>query len=395
MNKDKVNKLINNTIVVLGNDVNSFLTSYSLKTRFPNKEIHHLIIKNSKSKILSDNVCLTNDWIQQFNFEHNFKNFSTHTISGFYDKNEKNYKNEIQTINVNRDDFIKIIKNKCLDIGVKIEEGYIKDYQYINGSMDSDYINLFNDWSFVYIQFDNLKEIKNIHAGFYIDCLGEKSFFFDDDYFDRETHTANSINVNYKFKHYSKLLPNNMMLSGYYEEKSDSIKSSCEALSEGILYRSWDGKKCYIRYYFNEEYVTKHIVTDKLKKQFDLKNINIHRNINCIREKNTYYNVFAMGDTIGNLENVICNNELITQKLLNHFVELFKHKHISVFSKNQWSKFVNEVFEEYANLISLHYALTTRDDSRYWQDRMNQNYKIKFDKLKNFNLKPMMEYFNR
>ena len=78
---------------------------------------------------------------------------------------------------------------------------------------DPDYNNLFNDHSFISLKFDNLKETKNIHAAFFIDCLGDKSFFFDDDYFDRNTHTASAINLNVKYNHYNKLLPNDMMLS--------------------------------------------------------------------------------------------------------------------------------------------------------------------------------------
>ena len=54
-----------------------------------------------------------------------------------------------------------------------------------------------------------------------------------------------------------------------------------------------------------------------------------------------------------------------------------------------------DVFDEYANLTSLHYALTTRDDSRYWQDRLNQNYKIDFKKLKNVSLRGTIGYFKR
>ena len=391
----KINELINNNIVILGNDLNSFLTSYSLKTRFPKKEINHLIIKNCKSDILSDNVYLSKDWIKNFDFKHNF-NFSEEMIvKNFYEINNTQYKNNLKCLKIDRKDFLQFIKNKCIEIGVNVDEGYIKDIFQIKNSTDSSYKDRFNDFVYTYIQFDNLKVTKNIHAGFYIDCLGEKSFFFDDDYFDKTSHTANITPYSFKYKNYSKLLPNNYMISGCFDEKSDNKKSICEAIEDGILYKSYDGNKCYIRYYFNENFNTKQVSADIIRKKFNIKDVKLHKNINSIREKNTYLNVFAMGNTIGNLENVVCNSELITQKLLIHFVELFKHKHISVFSKKQWSEFVNSTYEEYANLTSLHYALTTRSDTEYWQDILNQNYKIKFDKLKNFDLKPMMEYFNR
>ena len=66
-----------------------------------------------------------------------------------------------------------------------------------------------------------------------------------------------------------------------------------------------------------------------------------------------------------------------------------------MFSKNQLNEYIKDVFDEYANLTSLHYALTTRDDSRYWQDRLNQNYKIDFKKLKNVSLRETIRYFER
>ena len=35
MNKKEINKIVNNNIIILGNDVNSFLTSYAFKQKFP------------------------------------------------------------------------------------------------------------------------------------------------------------------------------------------------------------------------------------------------------------------------------------------------------------------------------------------------------------------------
>lgn len=389
-----INEIVNNTLVILGNDLNSFLTSYSLKKRYPQKEIYHLIIKDNKSVNLQDNVFLLDDWIKTFNFDIDIKQVKEMTVKNFYDKNEEEYSNDLKSINFNYNSFLNLIKNKCIELGVKVDEGYLKDIFQIKNSIDSAYINVFNDFSYNYIQFDNLKETKNIHAGFYIDCMGEKSFFFNDDFFDRTKHTANTIEYDFKFNHYSNLLPNDMMISGYYDEKSE-IKSTCEARPEGVLYRSWDGEKCYVRYYFEEKHNTKHIATDTLKKEFNLKDIKQHNKINCIREKNAYLNVFAIGNTIGNLENVICNDSIITQKLLINFVELFKHIHISTYMKNKWSEYVKHIYDEHANFTSLHYALTTRSDTFYWLRRLNQNYKIKFEKLKSFNLKKMMKYFKR
>ena len=396
MKLNKINEFINNSIIVLGNDVNSFLTSYSLKIRYPNKEIHHLIIKDSKSESLINSVFLDNNWVKKFKFRDTLFTKSEYQIKNFYDINNESYDNKINCYKENTINFIKILKDKCIEIGVKIDEGFIRDYQHIVGmDTDPDYNNLFNDHSFISLKFDNLKETKNIHAGFFIDCLGDKSFFFDNDYFDRNTHTANAINLNVKYNHYNKLLPNDMMLSATYKNKDNKTGSVCEARPEGILYRYYDKDIVYLRYYFTESYATKHIVTDLLKKEFDLEDIKIHRNINCQREYSNYVNVFALGRTIGNFENVICDDSLITQRILVDFVEVFKHRQIGVFSKKQLNEYIKDVFDEYANLTSLHYALTTRDDSRYWQDRLNQNYKIDFKKLKNVSLRETIRYFQR
>jgi len=395
MKYNKINEYINNSIIVLGNDVNSFLTSYSLKTRYPDKEIYHLNIKDSKSESLVNSVFLDNNWIKKFKFKNNFTK-SEYQIKNFYDINNESYDNKINCYKENTINFIQTLKDKCIEIGVKVDEGFIRDYQHILGNTtDPFYSNLFNDNSFVSLKFDNLKETKNIHAGFFIDCLGDKSFFFDDDYFDRNTHTANSINLNVKYNQYSKLLPNDMMLSATYKNKDNKTGNVCEARPEGILYRYYDKDLVYLRYYFAENYVTKHIVTDLLKKEFDLKDIKIHRNINCQREYNNYFNVFALGRTVGNFENIICDDGLITQRILIDFVELFKHKQISVYTKKQYNEYVKEIFDEYANLTSLHYALTTRDDSRYWQDRLNENYEIDFKKLGRVSLRETIRYFKR
>ena len=104
MKLNKINEYINNSIIVLGNDVNSFLTSYSLKTRYPNKEIHHLIIKDSKSESLVNSVFLDNNWVKKFKFKNNFTK-SEYQIKNFYDINNVSYDNKINCYKENTINF--------------------------------------------------------------------------------------------------------------------------------------------------------------------------------------------------------------------------------------------------------------------------------------------------
>ena len=154
MNKKEINKIVNNNIIILGNDVNSFLTSYAFKQKFPEKNITHLIVSDNKNVILNDNV------LQKFDLQIHSES-SLYSIQGFYDDDDEGSISDLKSYNITKKDLIRILKDKSKDLGVIFSEVVIKDITQTqdhpdDGSVNSNqHSNLFNDFSYTRIKFDN------------------------------------------------------------------------------------------------------------------------------------------------------------------------------------------------------------------------------------------------
>ncbi len=382
MNKKEINKFVNDSIVILGNDVNSFLTSYAFKHRFPEKNITHLIVSDNKNIILNDNVLIDNNFANKFNLHLDCER-NLYSVQGFYDDDDNGYISSLNSYSMTKKDLIETLKTRSEKLGVNFSEGVIKDItqtqdQIDDGSENSKHhSNLFNDFAYTRIKFDNYgfvdkPEIKDYHAGFFIDCMGRKSFFFDDDYFDRSTHLANCVNENYNFNWQSSLLRNNELVVGVSKNKNDYVDGTMfTAKSDYVMYESVCGDKVYTRIYYYEHHKDRHSITKLLKDEYGCEQTYFLENINSIREDFTSKNVFGLGETIAHIEPIVADETIITQRLLMEMVELFKHNHINEYRKRQWSLYVFNFLNELLNTTSLHYALTVRCDSKYWEDTLN------------------------
>ena len=105
MNKKEINKIVNNNIIILGNDVNSFLTSYAFKQKFPEKNITHLIVSDNKNVILNDNVFLDDEFMQKFDLQIHSES-SLYSIQGFYDDDDEGSISDLKSYNITKKDLI-------------------------------------------------------------------------------------------------------------------------------------------------------------------------------------------------------------------------------------------------------------------------------------------------
>ncbi len=407
MNKKEINKIVNNNIIILGNDVNSFLTSYAFKQKFPEKNITHLIVSDNKNVILNDNVFLDDEFMQKFDLQIHSES-SLYSIQGFYDDDDEGSISDLKSYNITKKDLIRILKDKSKDLGVIFSEGVIKDItqtqdQPDDGSVNSkQHSNLFNDFSYTRIKFDNYgftdkPEIKDYHAGFFIDCMGKKSFFFDDDYFDKTKHFANTVQEQHNFKHQNDFMRNNELVVGVSKNINDLENGTMfYAKPDYVLYESVCDDNVFYRLYYYEHHKDRHNISKLLKDEYGCDKTYFLDNINSIRKKVITKNVFGLGETISHIEPIVIDDSIITQKLLLYLVELFKHNHINIYKRKQWTLLVNKILEEVLHATSLHYALTTRCDSKYWEDIMNIPFKADINKLTKsmtkINLSKILEY---
>ena len=140
MNKKEINKIVNNNIIILGNDVNSFLTSYAFKQKFPEKNITHLIVSDNKNVFLNDNVFLDDEFMQKFDLQIHSES-SLYSIQGFYDDDDEGSISDLKSYNITKKDLIRILKDKSKDLGVIFSEGVIKDITQTQDQPDDGSVN--------------------------------------------------------------------------------------------------------------------------------------------------------------------------------------------------------------------------------------------------------------
>ena len=87
-------------------------------------------------------------------------------------------------------------------------------------------------------------------------------------------------------------------------------------------------------------------------------------------------NVCAIGMSGGFIEPLESNGLLTVHEFLIRLVKILNRAVISNFVKQQFNVSCKRFFREFAEFVAAHYALTTRNDTKYWQDIQNREYKI-------------------
>ena len=85
-------------------------------------------------------------------------------------------------------------------------------------------------------------------------------------------------------------------------------------------------------------------------------------------------NVLAIGLSAGFVEPLESNGLYTVHEFLSKAIQLFKRDNISQFDKDGFNIVCKGIFHSWAEFVSLHYALSERDDTPYWRDNMDREY---------------------
>ena len=87
-------------------------------------------------------------------------------------------------------------------------------------------------------------------------------------------------------------------------------------------------------------------------------------------------NVVAVGLSSGFIEPLESNGLFTVHENLINIVKVLRRGKPSQFSKDIFNSDMAMVFDEFADFVSAHYALSQREDTQYWIDNMNRSYDI-------------------
>ena len=208
---------------------------------------------------------------------------------------------------------------------------------------------------------------KSISADLYIDCSGFKSLLLGQ-------------TLKEPFESYSNILPNNSAWATHlpYQSKEKELKpyTNCTAIENGWVWNIPLWSKMGTGYVYSDKYISDDDALKQFKKylgQEDLEfkklkmRTGIHKNI-------WVKNVCAIGLSAGFIEPLESNGLLSVHEFLEKLLRVLQRPVISTFIKQQFNFSCRNLFNSFAEFVALHYALSVRTDTPYWQDIQKKNY---------------------
>ena len=210
---------------------------------------------------------------------------------------------------------------------------------------------------------------KYIVADLYIDCSGFKSLLLGK-------------TLKEPFESYSNILPNNSAWATHlpYKNKEQELVpyTNCTAIENGWVWKIPLWSRIGTGYVYSDKYISddealkqfqKHLGT----KDLEFKNLKMRTGIH----KNIWVkNVCAIGLSAGFIEPLESNGLLSVHEFLFQLVRALQRPVISEFTKQNFNIYCRNFLNGFAEFVALHYALSIRTDTLYWQDIQKRHYPI-------------------
>jgi len=201
---------------------------------------------------------------------------------------------------------------------------------------------------------------KKYFADLYIDCTGFTSLLLGQ-------------TLKEPFNDYSNLLPNNKAwaTSLEYSRKEKELKpyTTCTAIGNGWVWNipSWD--KIGTGYVYSDKFVSDEEALEEFKKYLGKDNLkfkNIEMKVG-IHERIFVKNVCAIGLSAGFIEPLESNGLLSVHEFLMRLIKILKRNNLSQWDRDTFNVSCKSFFDNFAEFVAYHYALSHRRDTEYWR----------------------------
>ena len=223
---------------------------------------------------------------------------------------------------------------------------------------------------------DGITSLNNTHkADMFIDCTGFKSLLLGD-------------TLKEHFNDYSKLLPNNKAWATRvpYKDKEKELLpyTNCTAIENGWVWNIPSWERIGTGYVYSDKYVSDEEALNEFKRHLDKKGNDYSnsefKNIKMrvgIHDRLFVKNVCAIGLSAGFIEPLESNGLLSVHEFLLNLVKVMKRGEedtISQWDRDNFNVWCKRFFDDFTEFVSMHYALSHRDDTKYWKDITNKSF---------------------
>ena len=269
--------------------------------------------------------------------------------------------------------FANWLKERFVEIGGKVEKGEVEKIDVNEKGIE----RLVTDKNKIFT------------ADLFIDCTGWKSLLLGGA-------------LNEPFDSYEDMLPNNKAWACHlpYTDKEKELKpyTNCTALDNGWVWHIPLWHRIGTGYVYSDKYVSDEDALKEFKKYLgrdDLEFRNLTMRVG-LHERIFVKNVCAIGLSAGFIEPLESNGLLSVHEFLVRLVKVLRDRTVvSTYMKDQFNAACKRFFKTFSEFVASHYAMSIRDDTKYWQDIQNRDYKIDSKNLRidsNFQLTNMWNF---
>jgi len=223
---------------------------------------------------------------------------------------------------------------------------------------------------------EGIVSLNNTHkANMFIDCTGFKSLLLGD-------------TLKEHFNDYSNLLVNNKAWATRvpYKDKENELVpyTNCTAIENGWVWNIPSWERIGTGYVYSDKYVSDEEALNEFKKHLDkngsdysnseFKNIKMRVGIH---DRLFVKNVCAIGLSAGFIEPLESNGLLSVHEFLINLVKVMKRGEgdtISQWDRDNFNVECKRFFDEFTEFVAMHYALSHREDTKYWKDVTNKSF---------------------
>ena len=204
-------------------------------------------------------------------------------------------------------------------------------------------------------------------ADLFIDCTGFKSLLLGE-------------TLKEEFISYNDLLPNNTAWATklpYTNKKKQLVGyTNCTAIENGWVWNIPLWNRMGTGYVYSDKFVDDDTALNQLQnhlgtKELDFKKIKMRVGIH---KRLWVKNVAAIGLSAGFIEPLESNGLFTVHEFLLELIRNLQREKVSQWDRDNFSYTCRQIFNNFAEFVASHYALSHRDETEYWKHMMNKEW---------------------
>ena len=221
---------------------------------------------------------------------------------------------------------------------------------------------------------------ETVTADLFVDCTGFRSLLLSEA-------------LKEPFISYSDMLPNNSAWATQipYKDKENELEgyTNCTAIENGWCWNIPLWSRLGTGYVYSDKFVDaetakeefkQYLMSDKMVVPRTREEVDAftYRPIKMrvgIHERTWVKNVVAIGLSAGFIEPLESNGLFSVHEFLWKLLDVLYLEDINQFNRDMYNEMVHDQFNDFAKFVVLHYALSKRDDTPYWQAIANKEFR--------------------